>query len=126
MEAGDGARRRDARYQAAAEKNRLTRSTRMKTESSVQELFNRTGIMTHAELSAELIQGAKEAAPSSEGDLSDLAANRAEYLEEALPIGSKPVPVADREITGDGETASEGTADGQRVLPLLLDKLGER
>jgi len=97
----------------------------MKTEFTDQELLvNRTGIMTHAELAAELIQGAKESEPSSKGDLSEIAANRAEYLEEALPIGSKPIRVADQETTN--EQAEEGAASASQALPLLLDKLGER
>jgi bacterioferritin (cytochrome b1) len=96
----------------------------MKTELTKQELLiNRTGIMTHAELAAELIQGAKEAEPSSEGDLSELAENRAEYLEQAPPIGSKPMPVADEETMNERE---EGGALEPQALPLLLDKLGER
>jgi rubrerythrin len=98
----------------------------MKTQATEQEtLLNRTGIMTNPELSAELIQGAKEGEPSPEGDSADIATNRAEYLEEATPIGSKPLPVADGEITGFD--AEEGATDGQtQSLPLLLDKLGER
>jgi rubrerythrin len=98
----------------------------MKTEMTEQELLiNRTGIMTHPELSAELIQGVKEAEPSSEGDLSEIAANRAEYLEEATPIGSKPVVVADDEADGAEEPAA-ALETGAEALPLLLDKLGER
>ncbi|HEY1269051.1 MAG TPA: ferritin-like domain-containing protein [Candidatus Binatia bacterium] len=99
----------------------------MKAQATEQEtLLNRTGIMTHAELSAELIQGAKEAEPSSDGDLDDLAEQRAEYLEETLPIGSKPLPVADGEITGADAEEPEGAPGGSQSLPLLLDKLGER
>src|SRR5689334_21821132 len=97
----------------------------MKTEFTEQELLlNRTGIMTHAELAAELIQGAKEAEPSSEADPSELAENRAEYLEQALPIGSKPMPVTEEETMN--EQQEEGGALEPQALPLLLDKLGER
>lgn len=100
----------------------------MKTQPTEQEnMLNRTGIMTNPELSAELIQGASDATPSSEGDVDDIAAQRAEYVEEGLPIGSKPMPVADGEISGADEEEAEGSTDGEaQALPLLLDKLGER
>ncbi|MEX0802057.1 MAG: ferritin-like domain-containing protein [Candidatus Binatia bacterium] len=91
----------------------------LKESQLEQEIpVNRTGIMTHPELSAELIQGAKETAPSSEGDAMDMAAARAEYLAEALPVGSPPVVL---EVSEDGENL--GQHEG---LALLLDKLGER
>ena len=99
----------------------------MKTEMTEQELLvNRTGIMAHAELSAELIQAAKEAEPSAESDLSELAANRAEYLEDALPIGSKPVRIANKETMNEQQEQGAGMAPDAQALPLLLDKLGER
>ncbi len=99
----------------------------MKTQATEQEmLLNRTGIMTNPELSAELIQGAKEAEPSPDGDLDDIAAKRAEYVEEALPIGSKPMPVAEGDITGAADAEAEGATDAGQALSLLLDKLGER
>jgi rubrerythrin len=92
-------------------------------EMEIQQamLINRTGIMTNPELSAELIQGAKETIPSSEGDGEQIAANRAEYLSEALPIGSPPLPLPNGE---DG--AEEALAEQLGGLPVLLDKLGER
>jgi rubrerythrin len=99
----------------------------MKTQLTEQELLmNRTGIMAHAELAAELIQGAKEAEPSSEGGLSDLAANRAEYLEEALPIGSRPIPIANEETMNEQQEEGAALESQTQALPLLLDKLGER
>ncbi len=86
---------------------------------SKQEIFgNRTGIMTNPELSIEMIEGAKQAAPSSPGDATDLATVKAEYIEEAVPIGSPPVMV---EVSENGD--SVGQFDG---LTVLLDKLGER
>lgn len=84
-------------------------------------LINRTGIMLNPEMGAELLQGAKETAPSSEGDGEEMRLERAEYLQEGTPIGSYPSLV-------DGDE-SEGTAqpvlDGNRT-EVLLDKLGER
>jgi rubrerythrin len=86
---------------------------------SKQEIFgNRTGIMTNPELSIEMIEGAKQTVPSSQGDATEMASVKAEYIEEAVPIGSSPVMV---EISEDGE--SVGQFDG---LAVLLDKLGER
>lgn len=86
---------------------------------SKQDIFgNRTGIMTNPELSIEMIEGAKQTKPSSQGDATELASVRAEYIEEAVPIGSPPVMV---EVSENGENV--GQFDG---LAVLLDKLGER
>jgi rubrerythrin len=90
-------------------------------EIEQEMLINRTGIMTNPGLSAELIQGAKETIPSSEGDGEQIAANRAEYLSEALPIGSPPLPLPNGE---DG--AEQVFSEHSEGLPVLLDKLGER
>jgi hypothetical protein len=85
------------------------------------ELFlNRTGVMTNPDLSAELIRGAKQTIPSSEGNGEQVEANRVEYLKEGLPIGSPPVIVTNNDV-GQEELAAE--ADRMSVL---LDKLGER
>ncbi|MGH7766323.1 MAG: ferritin-like domain-containing protein [Candidatus Binatia bacterium] len=95
----------------------------MKTAEVQEEiiLMNRTGIMTNLELSAEMIQGAKATVPSSKGDAQQMiASNRAEYLEKALPIGSKPVVP-----NGHGEKV-EGNGAEAEGLALFLDKLGER
>src|ERR671911_2333823 len=85
---------------------------------SKETLGNRTGIMTNPELSIELIEGAKQTVPSSQGDATALASVKAEYIEEAVPIGSPPVMV---EVSENGE--SVGEFEG---LAVLLDKLGER
>lgn len=90
-------------------------------EIEQEMLINRTGIMTNPELSAELILGAKETIPSSEGNGQQIAISRAAYLSEALPIGSLPLP------TGMGdEGAEESFTEQLEGLPVLLDKLGER
>jgi len=83
--------------------------------------FNRTGIMTNPELSAELIQGARQTPPSSEGTAMDIAGIRADYLAEALPIGSPPIA-----IENEGDGIGEDPAELLDELPVLLDKLGER
>ena len=65
-----------------------------KREKSEAELFfNRTGIMTNPDMSAELIRGAKKTIPSSSGSGKEAAVSRAEYLSKELPIGSSPIIV---------------------------------
>jgi rubrerythrin len=86
-------------------------------------LVNRTGIMNNPELSAELIQGAKETVPTTEKDGVVLASKRAEYVMEGLPIGSPPVLVPEPESETEAQQALDEMAAG---LPVLLDKLGER
>ena len=88
-------------------------------EIKQEMLINRTGIMTNPELSAELIQGAKETIPSSEGNGEQIAASRAKYLSEALPIGSPPLPMQMSQAGAEESGQLEG-------VPVLLDKLGER
>jgi rubrerythrin len=79
----------------------------------VEVMFNRTGVMINPEMSAEMIQGAKNFEPSL-GDGTELAEERADYISEGLPIGSYP-PIS----SGD-DTA------GLDKMAVLLDKLGER
>jgi rubrerythrin len=79
----------------------------------VEFMFNRTGVMINPEMSAEMIQGAKNFEPSL-GDGTELAAERADYISEGLPIGSYPP------ISNGDDTA------GLDKLAVLLDKLGER
>ncbi len=90
----------------------------VQSDSKQEILGNRTGIMTNPELSIEMIEGAKQTVPSSQGDATEMASVKAEYIEEAVPIGSSPAMV---EVSEDGE--SVGQFDG---LAVLLDKLGER
>jgi bacterioferritin (cytochrome b1) len=90
----------------------------MQSEGEEQAPVNRTGIMTNPQLSAELINGAEETEPDSEGDAADLALIREAYITEAASIGSVPVVL---EVSEDGENA--GAFEG---LESLLDKLGER
>jgi rubrerythrin len=90
----------------------------VQSDSKQEILGNRTGIMTNPELSIEMIEGAKQTVPSSQGDATEMASVKAEYIEEAVPIGSSPVMV---EVSEDGE--SVGQFEG---LAVLLDKLGER
>lgn len=78
---------------------------------------NRTGIQTSPELAEELIEGAVNATPSSEGDALEIAESRGEYINEGFMLGSMPlVPVSD-----------EAEADEEEVgTAVLLDKLSER
>lgn len=85
-------------------------------------LFNRTGIMINPDMSAALIDGAKKSAPSTEGDTAEMAAERADYSEEGLPIGSYPVVVG---AASSADADEEPATDDDRIA-VLLDKLGER
>ena len=78
---------------------------------------NRTGIQTAPELAEELIEGASNAMPSSEGGPEEIAQYRAEYISEGFPIGSLPtVPVSEEEDADEDEIA----------MAVFLDKLSER
>ena len=87
-----------------------------------EPFFNRTGIMTNPELSAELIRGAKKTMPSSAGNRKQAASSRAEYVREEFTVGSSPIIIVD-----GSENASEEklSAEADR-MSVLLDKLGER
>lgn len=90
----------------------------MKTTGAKQVMEgNRTGIQTAPELAEELIDGASNAAPSSEGGAEDIAQFRADYIAEGFPIGSMPtVPVSEEEQADEDEMA----------MAVFLDKLSER
>ena len=92
--------------------------TSERDEAMEAEEFNRTGIMTNPELSAELIEGARQTKPSSDGDASVLGELRSQYLQEPVAIGSPPIVA---EVSEDGELL--GPLEG---MTILLDKLGER
>ena len=78
---------------------------------------NRTGIQTSPELAEELIEGASNATPSSEGGVEEIAEYRGEYIAEGFPIGSMPAMPA----SGEGEAEEE-----EAGMAVLLDKLSER
>jgi hypothetical protein len=79
---------------------------------------NRTGMQSSPELAEELMEGAINASPSSEGSAEEIAESRGEYIAEGFPIGSLPTtPVSE-----DGEADEEEDAG----MAVLLDKLSER
>jgi rubrerythrin len=84
---------------------------------------NRTGIQTSPELARELTEGAAAASPSSEGGPEAIAAARAEYIKEGLPVGSLPPPPASLEGVVEGAAQLVGTTTG---VATLADKLSER
>lgn len=85
--------------------------------TAAQMSGNRTGMQTSPELAEELIEGATNAVPSSDGGPEDIAECRGEYIAEGFPIGSMPAMPA----------SEEGEADEEKVgLAVLLDKLSER
>jgi rubrerythrin len=100
-------------------KSREILDTQPKT-TDAELFFNRTGVMTSPDLSAELIRGAKKTKPSSKSEDKQMASKRTEYLTEGFPIGSPPVIV-----TNDARKEEEVSAEADR-MSVLLDKLGER
>src|SRR5215217_1696890 len=90
----------------------------MKSTGAKQAMSgNRTGMQTSPELAEQLMEGANNAAPSSEGGVEDIAQYRGEYITEGFPIGSMPtMPVSEE---GEAEEEEAGMA-------VLLDKLSER
>lgn len=78
---------------------------------------NRTGIQTSPELAGELIEGASNAAPSSDGGPEEIAEWRGEYIAEGFPLGSMPSMPASEEAEADEEEAG---------MAVFLDKLSER
>jgi len=84
---------------------------------------NRTGVQTSPELARESAEGAAAAAPGSEGGPEAIAAARAVYIKEGLPVGSLPPPPASLEGVVEGAAQLVGTTTG---LATLADKLSER
>jgi rubrerythrin len=97
-----------------------------KPEEEILEdlLCNRTGLMTHPELSAELIEAAKNTVPTTQGNGEQIAMSRADYANEALPIGSPPLSCV--EVSEEDQENEESLAMDSEGMVVLLDKLGER
>lgn len=90
----------------------------MKSTGAKQvKIGNRTGMQTSPELAEELIEGASNAAPSSEGGPQEIADYRAEYIAEGFPIGSLPLLAASEEAEAD---------EDELGMAVFLDKLSER
>ena len=100
---------------------REQKETKNERQMAEEPLFNRTGIMTNPELSAEMIQGAEET-PTDGGYPAKVASMRAEYLSEAVPIGSPPVIISSE----PGEAEEEQFSEEADRISVFLDKLGER
>jgi bacterioferritin (cytochrome b1) len=83
--------------------------------------MNRTGISFSPLHSAELIEGAEKAEPSSMGDESNAMAVRASYIKDSDPVGTVPPPA-----TLKGAAATVVNMIKGQKLSVLLDKLGER
>lgn len=78
---------------------------------------NRSGIQTAPELAREMIEGAAEAEPSSDGGTELAAAERATYISDGFPIGSLPSLPFAAEAKADDEVTE---------MAVFLDKLSER
>jgi bacterioferritin (cytochrome b1) len=89
----------------------------MKSTGAKQVMGNRTGIQTSPELAEQSIEGASNAAPSSEGGPEDIAEYRVNYIAERFPLGSMPAMPVSEEADASEEEAG---------MAVLLDKLSER
>ena len=89
----------------------------MKSTGAQQVMGNRTGMQTSPELAEELIEGATNATPSSEGGPEVIAESRSEYISEGFPLGSMPAMPVSEEADAD---------EDQAAMAVLLDKLSER
>jgi ferritin-like protein len=82
---------------------------------------NRTGIQMSPKNSKEMIEAAKSAMPTSEGDHMSLAMLRSDYIADAEPVGTIPPPVTLKGALTSGIDMMTGDRP-----QALLDKLGER
>lgn len=82
---------------------------------------NRTGVHMSPQDSKDIIEAAKSALPTSEGDHLSLALMRADYIREGVPVGTVPPPATVKGALKSGMDMLTG--DRPQVL---LDKLGER
>lgn len=89
----------------------------MKSTGAQQAMGNRTGMQTSPELAEELIEGASNSTPSSEGGPEIIAEHRTDYISEGFPLGSMPA----MPVSKEGEVDEE-----QAGMAVLLDKLSER
>ena len=89
----------------------------MKSTGAQQVMGNRTGMQTSPELAEELIEGAANATPSSEGGPEVIAESRTDYIAEGFPLGSMPAMPVSEEADAD---------EDQAAMAVFLDKLSER
>jgi hypothetical protein len=89
--------------------------------NSQREHLNRTGASLSPELTRELLEGAGETQPSSEGDGEELARVRIEYARQAEPVGTIPPPAT---VAGAVKSLAKAVT-GKKAL-VFIDKLGER
>lgn len=83
--------------------------------------MNKTGISLSPIDSGKLIEGAKNAKPTSEPDGFDVEKMRSQYIEKHIPIGSMPPPVTAQGMFSTAKQMVKGNKSS-----VLLDKLGER
>lgn len=89
----------------------------MKSTGAQPVRGNRTGMQTSPELAEELIEGAANAAPSSDGGSEIIAESRTDYISEGFPLGSMPAMPVSEEADAD---------EDQAAMAVFLDKLSER
>lgn len=83
--------------------------------------MNRTGIGMSPVDAEQMMQGAREGAPSSEGSAAGVQAVREQYIAERTGIGSMPPPTS---LKGVAQVAQ--TLAGRQRPNVFLDRLGER
>jgi rubrerythrin len=82
---------------------------------------NRTGVSMSPIDSRALIEVTRNTPPSSNGGPASLLSLRANYIDDADPVGSMPPPVTLKGVVGTAGKVLRG-----QKLSVLLDKLGER
>lgn len=82
---------------------------------------NKTGAVSSGDLVESMVEGTLEFLPSGIGDEREIARVREEYVKEAEPIGSLPVPP---KLKGVLKTAKQAIQGAHPVI--FLDKLGAR
>lgn len=92
----------------------------MQNELLIESGMNRTGINISPLDATKTMEGAQELTNPSEGDASELAANRISYIKECGPLGTIPFPT---NLTGALTSLRENIVYGHHVY---IDKLGER
>ncbi len=83
--------------------------------------LNRTGVDMSPVHSKEMMDASQKYGPSSQGDEMELARIRAEYIREAQPVGTIPIPGS---MKGAASTAAQKLMGKQPGV--LIDRLGDR
>ncbi len=83
--------------------------------------MNRTGLGMSPLQGQQIVKGARDAIPSSPGDVNALTGVRFAYGHDSLPMGTMPPPASVKGLAASAAAAVKGDK-----ATFLLDKLGER